>query len=85
MRILAQFAYELYYINMLIGGSMKINVGKTDKLLRIVAGFALLGAGLYFQSWWGAIGIIPLATAFTGWCPLYSVFGLSTCPAKQNK
>ena len=64
---------------------MKLNVGKVDKNLRISAGIIVIAAGLYFQSWWGLIGIIPLVTALSGWCPLYTVFGISTCPAKQNK
>jgi hypothetical protein len=32
-----------------------------------------------FDSWWGVVGIIPLATAAIGWCPLYTIFGFSTC------
>lgn len=58
---------------------MKCNVGKADKVVRIVAGLAIIGAGLYSQSWWGAVGIVPLATAAFGWCPLYFPFGIKTC------
>jgi len=29
---------------------------------------------------WGLIGIVPLATALVGFCPLYRLVGLSTCP-----
>ncbi len=32
---------------------MNINVGKTDKLLRIILGLVIVIAGFYFQSWWG--------------------------------
>ena len=28
---------------------------------------------------WGLIGIIPIATALVGFCPLYRLVGLSTC------
>ncbi len=57
---------------------MECNVGKTDRLLRLVAGSIVIGAGIYFQSWWGAIGIIPLATGILRWCPAYIPFGLKT-------
>ena len=38
----------------------------------------ILGAGLYFQSWWGLIGLIPLFTSIVGWCPAYIPFGIDT-------
>lgn len=58
---------------------MRSNVGSPDRLIRIVLGLGALGAGVYFKSWWGAVGAVPLLTALVGWCPLYSVFGASTC------
>jgi hypothetical protein len=63
---------------------MKPNVGSADRLLRIVAGLAIIGAGYYFKSYWGAIGLIPLTTAAIGWCPAYLPFGLSTCRPKKS-
>jgi hypothetical protein len=63
---------------------MKINVGKIDKIGRILLGVTVIALGIYFQSWWGLVGIIPLTTALSGWCPLYSIFGLTTCPAKKT-
>jgi len=32
---------------------------------------------------WGYIGIIPLATGLMGWCPIYPLLGLNTCPSKK--
>lgn len=55
------------------------NVGSADRALRIVAGLAIIGAGLYYQSWWGLVGLVPLFTGTTGWCPAYLPFGISTC------
>lgn len=46
---------------------MKGNVGKTDKTVRVFIGFTIIGIGLSMQSWLGAIGIIPLASALLGW------------------
>lgn len=64
---------------------MKTNVGKIDKNFRITAGIIIIAMGVLFQSWWGAAGLILLATGLTAWCPLYSLFGISTCNVKQAK
>jgi hypothetical protein len=64
---------------------MKANVGSVDRVLRFVAGCALLGAGLYFKSWWGLVGLVPLFTAVFRFCPAYVPFGLTTCPAKPDE
>ncbi len=58
---------------------MKINVGSTDKVLRIIIGLAIVGIGAYLNSWWGAIGLIPILTALINWCPMYAIFGVKTC------
>ena len=57
---------------------MKTNVGTIDRWIRIVIGLAIGAAGLYFKSWFGLIGLVPLTTAFVGSCPLYLPFGIST-------
>jgi hypothetical protein len=64
---------------------MKQNVGGIDKVLRIVVGLALLSLlflGEGSTKWLGLIGLVPLGTALMGWCPLYSLIGLSTCAGK---
>lgn len=63
---------------------MTQNVGGIDRILRIVAGLVLIS--LVFvgpQTPWGWIGVIPLATALIGWCPLYVPLGISSCPRKS--
>ncbi|HUW05426.1 MAG TPA: DUF2892 domain-containing protein [Williamwhitmania sp.] len=62
---------------------MKKNVGSADKIIRIVIGVAIAAAGIYYQSWWGLLAIIPLATAIMGSCGLYSLVGISTCKTKK--
>jgi Protein of unknown function (DUF2892) len=64
---------------------MKTNVGGIDRILRFIAGLALLGAGYYFKSWWGLVGIVPLLTATFRFCPAYLPIGLSTCEVKPEK
>ena len=66
---------------------MKTNVGSTDRVLRIVIGIGLLSL-LYFvegaAKWWGLVGLVPLLTGAFGTCPMYSIFGLSTCPMEKK-
>ena len=62
---------------------MAKNVGGLDKGLRIAAGLGLLALGAFGPlGWWGAIGIVPLGTGLMGNCPLYSLLGVNTCPAR---
>ncbi|WP_201586491.1 YgaP family membrane protein [Psychrobacter jeotgali] len=58
---------------------MNINVGSTDRMLRIIAGIIIIGLGIYYQSWWGVIGLIPLITGLFRVCPLYKMLGMNTC------
>ena len=57
---------------------MKKNVGGIDQAFRIAFGFAVISIGVIYRSWWGALGLVPLLTGFSGWCPLYLPFGTST-------
>jgi hypothetical protein len=57
---------------------MKDNVGSLDRLLRIIVGLIIAIIGVIFDSWWGLIGIVPLATGLFKFCPLYVPFKIST-------
>ena len=57
---------------------MKKNIGKTDMVIRVLAGAAILVLGLVFKTWWGLVGLLPLVTGLLGTCPLYSMLGMST-------
>ena len=61
---------------------MKKNVGNIDRGIRIVAGLAIGAAGIYYNSWWGLVGLIPILTALVRTCPLYLPFGLATLRKK---
>ena len=63
---------------------MQTNVGSADKTIRIVVGIAMIAAGIMYQNVWGAVGLVPLATALMGWCPPYSLLGIRTCSLKKN-
>jgi len=58
---------------------MKRNVGSLDRIIRLALGAAIIGAGFYFQSWFGAIGLVLIGTAFMNFCPLYAIIGANTC------
>lgn len=62
------------------------NEGSVDRVLRIVAGLAILSLTVTGpKTMWGLLGAVPLITGLVGTCPLYSIFGISTCPAKSQK
>jgi len=58
---------------------MNANIGTVDKVVRVLAGLALLG--LVFagpKTMWGLVGIVPLLTGLMGWCPAYTLLGIAT-------
>lgn len=65
-----------------------VNMGMTDRIVRVVAGAAMLvlgfggfvsgGAGLVLK----IVGFVPLLVASVGVCPLYWPLGISTGPKK---
>lgn len=64
---------------------MKKNVGNTDRIIRVVAGLAILSLLFWVEGnlrYLGFIGIIPLVTGLLGYCPLYSIFNFSTNKTK---
>jgi Protein of unknown function (DUF2892) len=63
---------------------MKANVGTIDRALRALLGIVLIALALTGTvGLWGWIGVVLLATAALGYCPLYTVFGFSSCPMKR--
>jgi len=57
---------------------MKANIGSIDKWIRIILGAVIILLGFIYQSWWGAVGIIPLLTGLFNYCTAYSLLGIST-------
>ncbi len=63
---------------------MNANVGGIDRVLRAVVGIVLIAIVFVGpQTPWGWVGLVPLLTAVVGFCPLYTVLGLNTCPLKR--
>jgi hypothetical protein len=63
---------------------MKTNMGSVDRILRSIVGVVVIAVGFYYQSWWGALGLIPLLTALVSWCPMYIPFKITTKKAQQS-
>jgi hypothetical protein len=64
---------------------MKLNVGGIDRILRIAGGLLLIGlAATGTVGAWGWIGLVPLATGAIGFCPLYPLIGMNTCPMQKS-
>lgn len=63
---------------------MKCNVGKTEQVIRIVIGSVIILIGLKYRSWWGVIGIVPIITGATRYCPANAILGIQNCKV-ENK
>jgi hypothetical protein len=58
-----------------------VNTGRLDRAIRLVLGLVVLG--LYGASdpplkYFTLLGLLPLATGLSGFCPLYRLLGVST-------
>ena len=63
---------------------MSANVGSIDRIIRILAGLALIAWTVFFNGpVWAWIGVVPLATGVLRICPAYSLFGINTCGLKK--
>ena len=59
---------------------MPINEGSLDRVIRVVAGLAILSLAFVGpQTPWAYLGLVPLLTGVVGFCPAYALFGIRTC------
>lgn len=67
---------------------MKRNVGGVDRVVRSVLGVALAYAAATVGGTWawvaGAGAAVMLGTALVGFCPLYALLGIATCPVRAR-
>ena len=71
---------------------MSKNVGSNDRVIRILIGLVLIAYAIPLGfpntgwNWVGWIGVVPLLTGLSGYCPGYRIMGISTCePANGHK
>jgi len=62
-----------------------VNIHPIERVVRGLVGLGVLSLVVVGpKSLWGLLGLIPLATAVTGWCPPYSWLGIDTCGKKAT-
>lgn len=56
------------------------NVGRVDQAIRVAMGLAMVSMPFWApeSGYWGLLGLLPLASAVTGFCPSYQLFGVRT-------
>jgi hypothetical protein len=63
---------------------MKTNIGKIERIVRIVVGIGILSLAFVGpRSPWAYLGILPLVTGLVGWCPPYALLKISTVKASK--
>ena len=66
---------------------MNINVGGSDRFGRVMLGVIILMVLPFLLSgqarWFALVGLVPLVTGMVQWCPLYTLFGISTCKSQK--
>ena len=63
-----------------------VNVGSPERILRVLLGIGVLTLTVWGpHSLWSLLGLSPLLTGLTGRCPLYGLFGASTCPIDAQR
>lgn len=61
------------------------NEHPVERVLRVILGLGVLSLAFVGpKTAWGYLGLVPLATGLLGTCPLYTLFGWSTCPIKAR-
>ncbi len=58
---------------------MERNIGTIERIFRLVLGLVILGLYAALPGGWrylALLGLIPLGTAITGFCPAYRLFGI---------
>jgi hypothetical protein len=61
------------------------NMSKMQRVIMIVIGGVIVGWGFSAQNWWGAIGLLPLVSGFTGFCLMTTLTKGKCCPFTPKK
>ena len=66
---------------------MRVNEGLADRVIRVAVGLLILASFFVIEGnarWLSLIGFVPLLTGVAGYCPLYTLLGMSTCPLEKT-
>ena len=67
------------------GNILPKNTHSVERWVRVALGLGLLSLTMVGpKTIWGLVGLVPLATGLLGSCPLYTLFGISTCKVKAR-
>jgi hypothetical protein len=59
--------------------AMKTNIGKVERIVRVVVGFVVLSLAFVGpKTPWAYLGLAPILSGLVGWCPPYALLGIST-------
>jgi predicted tellurium resistance membrane protein TerC len=64
---------------------MKCNLGRTERILRIVAALVLIALGAVWRAGFYLLGAVLFFTAIIAWCPVSALLGISTCDEMQQE
>ena len=61
------------------------NIGMGERVLRVIVGLIVISLVFWGpESAWGWLGLLPLLTGLSGYCPLYAIMGINRCNKKDN-
>ncbi len=64
---------------------MKKNIGKVERIIRVVVGLGILSLAFVGpQSPWAYLGLMPLVTGLVGWCPPYALLGIGSSESERQ-
>ena len=64
---------------------MKKNIHPIERVIRVIVGLVLTSLAFVGPANpWFLVGIIPVLTGLTGWCPPYQLLGINTCDFKKK-
>jgi hypothetical protein len=65
---------------------MTKNIGKVERILRVVIGLGILSLAFVGpRSPWAYLGLVPLLTGLAGWCPPYALLGIGTAARRPRE
>jgi hypothetical protein len=68
-----------------MAGLLVVNEHPVERALRVLVGLGLLSLVFFGpKTAWGYVGLIPVVTGLSGICPVYSIFGISTCKVSSR-
>ena len=69
-----------------MAGLLVVNEHPVERALRVLVGLGLLSLVFFGpKTAWGYVGLLPVVTGLSGMCPLYSIFGFSTCRVSSRR